>query len=50
MTHKEKVKLARRLKTREELKTKGKGIFMSSAWESRKQAIKERVRKHDTGQ
>jgi len=49
LTHKQKVKLARKLRTRKELKKRpgfprGTPIFQTKAWEERKEA---RRRKHE---
>ena len=44
MKHKEKIKLARRLRTNDELKS-GVPIFQSENWEKRKEAIRSRVKR-----
>ena len=44
MTHKEKVKLARKMRTRDE-EVQGVGIFLTKAWEKRRLAIKKRVKR-----
>lgn len=43
MTHKQKVKLARKMQTKEEAREKGKGIFLSLFWQSKKEAMKKRL-------
>jgi len=48
MKHKEKVKLARKLRTNDELKS-GVPIFQSESWEKRKEAIKNRVKRQQSG-
>lgn len=42
MKHNQKVKIARKLMSKEEAK-KGEGLFTTKAWEARKKAIAERV-------
>lgn len=42
--HTAKVKMAKKMQSREELKKKGEGIFLSKAWEERKKAIALRVK------
>ncbi len=44
LTHKQKVKMARRMRTREEVKNKTP-IFQTEAWDRRKEAKEVKVRK-----
>lgn len=44
LTHKQKVKLARKLMTRQELKDR-KPLFQTKAWEARKQSIANKVKR-----
>lgn len=45
MKHKQKVKLARKIRTKEELKTRGQWLFGTRAWVTRKKAIADRVKR-----
>jgi len=47
--HQEKIKLARKLRTPEELRA-GTPIFETKAWTKRKKAIKQRVKQREAGQ
>lgn len=48
LSHKQKTKLARKLISKTESSIRGFGIFQSSAWQRREQAIKKRVLKKRT--
>lgn len=43
MKHKEKIKLARKMMTRVERTTKGQKLFETSAWQKRREGIRQRV-------
>ncbi len=47
LNHKQKVKLAKRLRTREEIKRKV-SIWLTKAWEKRKMAIQKKIEKRIT--
>ena len=46
MTHKKKTKMARKMRTQQEIKNRI-SIFQSEAWEKRKESIKEKVEKRN---
>lgn len=48
MKHSEKVKMAKKMQSKDELKKKGEGVFDSKAWDVRKKAIALRVKNKQT--